>query len=129
MARPRSLKPAYCHDKTSGRAYVTLDNRKTYLGRFGTQESRDAYDRAIGEWIANGRTRPTPEAPGIELACAHVRVIDAAVGYERTRERRLRRGGRPVLRGRRHDPRYSQNRVAAIVPSGDRAGHPPRRSG
>jgi integrase len=59
VARPRSLKPAYCHHKASGRAFVTIDGRRVYLGRFGTPESRDEYDRVIGEWIARGR-RPEP---------------------------------------------------------------------
>src|SRR5262245_11312794 len=55
MPRPRSLKPAYCLHSASGRAYVRIDGRRIYLGRFNTQESRDAYDRAIGEWIGKGR--------------------------------------------------------------------------
>jgi integrase len=55
MPRPKSLKPAYCHHKSSGRAYVTLDGARVYLGTFGSQESQDKYDRLIGEWIARGR--------------------------------------------------------------------------
>ena len=56
MSRPRKLKPDYCHDKASGRAYVRLDGKKkTYLGDHGTQASRDEYDRVVGEWIAAGR--------------------------------------------------------------------------
>jgi integrase len=57
MPRPRSLKPKHCLDKPSGRAFVILDGAKKYLGRYGTQESRDNYDRVIGEWIAEGRPR------------------------------------------------------------------------
>lgn len=70
MPRPKSLKPAYCHHKASGRAFVRLDGKRIYLGKYNTQESRDAYDRAIGEWISQGRQlppTPTPvdsEAPG-----------------------------------------------------------------
>jgi integrase len=68
MPRPRSLKPKYCLHKPSGRAYVFLDGRRTYLGPHGSQESLDAYDRAIGEWIARGRRPlargPAPQASG-----------------------------------------------------------------
>ena len=39
MPRPRTLKPKYCLDKSSQRAFVILDGAKTYLGRYGTQES------------------------------------------------------------------------------------------
>src|SRR3954453_3949476 len=62
MPRPKSLKPSYCHHKSSGRAFVTLDGNRVYLGPYGSQESRDRYDRAIGEWIARGRTTPPPSA-------------------------------------------------------------------
>jgi len=57
IGRPRADKPKYCLDKSSGRAFVTLEGRRRYLGRHGTQESRDLYDRLIGEWIAQGRPR------------------------------------------------------------------------
>lgn len=64
MPRPKSLKPCYCHAKDSGRAYVKLDGRKVYLGAYGSQASRDEYDRVIGEWIAGGRGKTTaPAAP------------------------------------------------------------------
>lgn len=63
MARPKSLKPSYCHHKASGRAYVTLDGQRVYLGAFGTPASRDAYDQAIGEWIARGRRAAAAKAP------------------------------------------------------------------
>jgi integrase len=39
-------------------AYVTLSGKPTYLGPHGSKESRDAYDRIIGEWLVGGRTAP-----------------------------------------------------------------------
>lgn len=57
MARPRSLKPKYMLHKASGRACVIVDGKTHYLGRHGSQESIDQYDRLIGEWIARGRPR------------------------------------------------------------------------
>ena len=70
MSRPRSLKPKYCLDKPSGRAFVILDGSKKYLGRYGTQESRDNYDRLIGEWIGKGRPRhvPAPSTTGVTVS-------------------------------------------------------------
>jgi integrase len=59
MARPPSLKPAYCRDKTSGHAFVRFSGRKHYLGTYGSRKSRDAYDKAIGDWITSGRA-PLP---------------------------------------------------------------------
>src|SRR5688572_20081640 len=55
MARPRKLKPDYCQDKSSNRAFVTLNGKRKYLGDWNTQASRDEYDRLVGEWIAAGR--------------------------------------------------------------------------
>jgi hypothetical protein len=55
MARPRKLKPAYCHAKDTSRAFVTLNGKRKYVGEYGTQASRDEYDRVVGEWIAAGR--------------------------------------------------------------------------
>src|SRR5580765_4709888 len=57
IGRPLADKPKYCLDKPSQRAFVTLAKKRIYLGRHGTRESRDEYDRLIGEWIAKGRPR------------------------------------------------------------------------
>lgn len=70
MSRPRSLKPAYCVDKVTGRAFVRIARYKTYLGVPGSQESLDRYDRVIGEWIARGRmpsvpARDVPSQPSV----------------------------------------------------------------
>jgi hypothetical protein len=62
MPCPKSLKPSYRLDSSSGRAFVELDRRWSYLGKHGTQESRDRYDQLIGEWIARGR-QPRPPPP------------------------------------------------------------------
>lgn len=77
MGRPRSLKPSYCLDKSSGRAYVVIDFRRTYLGKHGTQDSRDKYDRLIGEWI--GRHRQPAAQPSQELRDAAARPPLASV--------------------------------------------------
>lgn len=68
MPRPKSLNPAYCLHKPSGRAFVKLDGHRVYLGRHGTQESRDRYTTAIAEWIARGRTPAPAATPAADLA-------------------------------------------------------------
>jgi len=72
MARPKSLKPNYRFDKSSGRAFVELDGRRVYLGAHGTQASRDRYDSVVGEWIANGRRLPARVAAEAETTVAIV---------------------------------------------------------
>jgi integrase len=64
LPRPKSLKPSYCCDKSSNRAFVTLNGRRKYLGppgSYNSQPTRDTYDRIVGEWIARGRA---PDAAG-----------------------------------------------------------------
>src|SRR3954467_6151279 len=79
MPRPKST-PTYCVHKGSGRAYVTIEGRQIPLGVANTPESRDAYDRIIGQWFSNGRrlppslvTRVTPVPVGPSVTV----VIDA----------------------------------------------------
>ncbi len=54
--------PAYCLHKATGQAVVRLNGRDHYLGKFGTEESRQKYDGLIAEWLANGRKLAEPES-------------------------------------------------------------------
>jgi|SRR5687768_3854769 len=54
----RALKkriPRYRLHKPSGQAVVTLDDRTYYLGKHGSTESHQRYDRYIAEWLVKGR--------------------------------------------------------------------------
>jgi integrase len=54
--KKRALRtPSYCLHKATGQAVVRIDGKDYYLGKYGTPESRAAYDRTIAEWLANGR--------------------------------------------------------------------------
>jgi hypothetical protein len=39
----RSAVPAYCHHKSSNRAYVYIGRKKVYLGPYGSEESKKEY--------------------------------------------------------------------------------------
>src|SRR5688500_4682805 len=54
--------PAYRLHKQSGQGIVTLSGRDVLLGKHNSPESRERYNRVVGEWQANGRTLPTPPA-------------------------------------------------------------------
>jgi hypothetical protein len=58
MPRLVNRTPSYRKHRASSRAVVTLDGQDIYLGDFGTQVSRDEYDRVIKERLANGRRLP-----------------------------------------------------------------------
>jgi len=57
MPRPKSS-PSYCIHSRSGRAYTTIDGQQVQLGPANSPESREAFDRVLGEWYANGRKLP-----------------------------------------------------------------------
>jgi hypothetical protein len=53
--RTRKQLPKYCLHKSSGRAFVRIEGKTYYLGKYGSQASQREYDRIIGEFVANGR--------------------------------------------------------------------------
>jgi integrase len=54
--------PCYRLHKPSGQAVVTLNGRDHYLGKHGSTESRQVYDRLLAEYLAT-RARCTSAAP------------------------------------------------------------------
>lgn len=63
MARTHSHElPSYRLHKPKGLAVVRLNGRDIYLGRYGSSESRTAYERVIAEWLSNGKQLP-PTSP------------------------------------------------------------------
>ncbi len=70
-ATARSV-PSYRHHKPTGQAVVTLNEKDLYLGKYGTPESKEAYNRQIAEWLSNNR-QLTPQAdPSCLLSVSQV---------------------------------------------------------
>lgn len=67
--------PKLCHNKATGRAYVTLNGRRVYLGKWGSPEAGERYAAALAEWQANGRQLPVPtdDLTVVELCAAYWR--------------------------------------------------------
>jgi hypothetical protein len=42
--------PSYCHHKSRDLALVRIDGQFHYLGKYGSQASRQEYDALIGAW-------------------------------------------------------------------------------
>jgi hypothetical protein len=80
--------PSYRHHKPTGQAVVTLSGQDLYLGKWNTKASRDAYDRLIGEWMANGRSLPQK--------AENLTVAELALRYRRFAESYYRKEGRPT---------------------------------
>lgn len=61
MPRPKSNNPpAYLPHKATGQARVVLNGRIHYLGKHGSPESTEKYNRLIAEYLNNGRGCPSP---------------------------------------------------------------------
>lgn len=48
--------PKYRRHKPSGQAVVTIGGKDQYLGKYGSAESKQKYDRLLAEWLSSGRT-------------------------------------------------------------------------
>ena len=92
MPVPETHVPKICQQKGRNRAFVRLDGKTIYLGRWGSAQSRQAYDQIIREWLDNGRSLPervtvSPASPDggtsdtIDMLCAD--YLQFARGYYR----------------------------------------------
>lgn len=45
--------PGYCLHKPTGKAYVNLGGKVHYLGVYGSDESKEQYNRLKAEWLVN----------------------------------------------------------------------------
>ena len=59
MPRKAGKVPSYCLHRRSGRAVVRIGGQDHYLGRYGTPESHERYERAMAQWRADQTAGPT----------------------------------------------------------------------
>src|SRR5205085_10782223 len=84
VAMPRLVNqnPSYRKHRASGQAIVTIDGQDIYLGPYGTQASKNEYDRIIGEWLANGRRLAAKDVVSDLAICELIeRYWEFAQGY------------------------------------------------
>jgi integrase len=88
MPRQRKI-PALRHHRPSGQASVRIDGKDHYLGKHGTPESRENYDRLIARWLT-GRHEPVPASVPAARALTVSEMILAfyrhAEGYYRDQD-------------------------------------------
>lgn len=90
MRRLDNRIPKYCRHRATGQAYVFIESRMIYLGRYGTTASRAEYDRLITEWLAAGRLLPVDPA-AITIAEVIAAFRRHALNYYRRTKTRTRR--------------------------------------
>lgn len=81
---------SYRFHKASGQGIVTLGGRMVYLGKYGSEASRDEYERVIGEWLAKGQYLDGVESTDL------FSVDDLIAGYWRHAEVYYRKDGKPT---------------------------------
>ena len=88
--------PKYRLHKGSGQALVQIEGQRMYLGRYGTQESKEKYRRLVAEFLAAraGGVRCRPVL-GLRRVGHEVHgVLQRAAGQVRSEERRVGKEGR-----------------------------------
>ena len=80
--------PSYCLHKRSGRAVVRLNGKDHYLGKYGSPESQEQYQRLIQVWLATNNAHAAKKAervrlkdPGIKIETITLLYRDFAAGY------------------------------------------------
>jgi integrase len=95
--------PKFRHYRPKDLAVVRIDGRDHYLGRYGSPESRERYDRLLAEWLAAGRTsapaRRTPAAAGATPAApeAALTVNALILAYVKFADGYYVKDGRPTV--------------------------------
>ena len=83
--------PSYRLHESWNLAVVRIGGRDIYLGKHGTPESRERYDRLIAEWLANGRRLP-PSAGGVN----DLTINELILAYWQFAEGYFRKNGEPT---------------------------------
>ena len=75
--------PGYCLHKPTGQAYVRFDGKPFYLGEYGSEKSKERYNRLKAEWLVNrhaAKFKPQASA-GPTIADVCNAYLDHADGY------------------------------------------------
>src|SRR5580704_4462922 len=72
--------PSYCIHKARNQAYVRLNGEMIYLGRPGSPESKEKYNRLVAEWLGAGQTHVSPNER------ATISVNEVLLAYRRFAE-------------------------------------------
>ncbi|HVX64878.1 MAG TPA: site-specific integrase, partial [Pirellulales bacterium] len=80
MSRPARI-PQPSRHKASGQAVVRLNGKDFYLGPDGSEKAKAAYERLIGQWLANGRQLPTDQSDALSVEEILARYWDFAEQY------------------------------------------------
>lgn len=79
--------PGYCHHRPTDQAYVRLGGKIFYLGRYGSDDSRQRYAQLKAQWLADPlRFRDTRPKSGPTMAVLALAYLEHAKEYYLKRE-------------------------------------------
>lgn len=94
---PQSKLPSYRLHKATGQGVVVHKGRSYYLGKFGTPDSRVAYDRVIAQIVAERNRNPaTPAGPTPPAAVPPLLVSELILRYWKFATGYYVKNGRPT---------------------------------
>jgi len=76
--------PKYALHRGTGQAKVRIEGKDIYLGKHGTEESRQRYDRIIDKWLRNGRTlgtTPKKQTTPTPVVVDEITVVELCARY------------------------------------------------
>jgi hypothetical protein len=87
--------PNYRLHKGSGQALVQIDGQRIYLGKHGTEESKEKYHRVVGEWLARNRASATSSPAGRTLG-SELTVNELLLAFWPHAQKRYVKNGKPT---------------------------------
>ena len=91
MSRRSSRAPKYCLHKRSGHAYVRINGKQIFLGKYGSDESLEKYRRLVAEW----RTDETPVTP-LESRLSDITILELISLYFKHAKNYYVKNGEPT---------------------------------
>jgi integrase len=81
--------PGYCRHKPTNQAYIRLDGKPYYLGEYGSELSKERYNRLKAEWLSNRHSKKfqpkSSTGPTVSDIC-HAYLDHAEVYYSASKE-------------------------------------------
>ncbi len=87
--------PKYRLHKGSGQALVQINGERIYLGKYGTEESKEKYRRLVAEFLAGGLKLKADAQGSLRLAY-HIKVKEMILAFWQRAKRRYVKNGQPT---------------------------------
>jgi integrase len=87
--------PKYRLHKGSGQALVQINGKRVYLGKYGTEQSKERYRKLVAEWLASGQ-RPAVTSPTVSSRTTPVPVNELILAFWQHAQTRYVKNGQPT---------------------------------